>query len=82
MAKESPLMTVIIEMVKHAAEEIGCEHCSENVDQILIDLDHDYGIQLNPDGPIFVGVMESICMTILEWQKNTRDNHPEMCEGA
>lgn len=71
----SPIMLVINEMMAHAANDIGFPPSDGNVDQLLNDLENDFGIDLNPDGPITTQLMDTIVFAIREWKVATKNNH-------
>jgi hypothetical protein len=68
------ILNVLTEMVNEASREIGFEVSEGNVEQVLMDLKHNYEIELNADAPITWRIMQILCDAVEEWQDATLRN--------
>lgn len=81
MKNNTLLMKVINEMMYYAALEIGFEHSDENVEQVIMDLEYNYGIKFDANAPVTYELMRVVCNAIEDWKVNTKNNFPELCAG-
>lgn len=72
--KETALYLVVKQMVDKAAEEIGFEICDENVEQVVLDLEHDFDTVLDFNKPVTWQVMSLVVAAVKTWQRNTKNN--------
>lgn len=77
--RTTPIMMVLNEMMYYAAREIGVQHSSDNVEQVIMDIYHGFDIDLDKDGPVTHEVMTVVAGAVEEWKINTKNNYPELC---